>query len=353
MDQVYSLLAQHLDTIPNGFPPTESGIELKLLARLFTPEEAKVASVMHMTPEPLDEIAVRAGLDPVTARTLLDAMAAKKLIRRFEDQEQATYRLLRRLLGVLGVDLPLRDVEAARLAEQYYQETRGLSLEHPPASYRVIPVQQAIPAELRIHPYEQASTLLENARSWAVRDCECRVWQNAIGKGCDHPVETCLMFAPWEDFFVDNEIDRVIDKEEALRILYQAEAAGLVHTTMNFGKQPYQICNCCTCSCAVLRGVAEFGIPTAIARSDFHSVVDAAQCDGCGQCTERCPFGALALADEVVTVDLARCVGCGLCAAACPAGALHLERRPAEDCLSIPSDMDDWMAQFLEQRGRT
>lgn len=38
-DIVYRQLARLLDTIPNGFPATESGAELKLLARLFTLEE--------------------------------------------------------------------------------------------------------------------------------------------------------------------------------------------------------------------------------------------------------------------------------------------------------------------------
>ncbi|MFX0008873.1 MAG: hypothetical protein ACFE9R_01050, partial [Candidatus Hermodarchaeota archaeon] len=40
---IYRQLQQHLDTLPTGFPATESGIEIKLLKRLFTPEEAKIA----------------------------------------------------------------------------------------------------------------------------------------------------------------------------------------------------------------------------------------------------------------------------------------------------------------------
>ena len=348
--QVYRKLAQRLDTIPSGFPLTESGVELELLARLFTPEEATLTSVMRLTPETADEIAVRVGMDPIATRKLLDGLVSRRLIRGQHDQGQCTFGLVPRAYGVLGIELPLRDVELARLAEQYYRETRGVSLEHPPPSFRVIPVQKAIPAELHIHPYEQASTLLETAQSWAVRDCLCRVWQNSIGKGCDHPVEVCLLFSPSEGAFDDSEIDRVIDKEEALRILHEAEDSGLVHTTMNFGDQPYNICNCCTCSCAILRGVAEFGIPAAIARSDFHAVVRAGLCDGCGQCTDRCQFGALELSGDVVTIHKGRCVGCGLCAAECPTGALYLQRRMAGESPSIPSDFGDWVSQFSEYR---
>ena len=52
MDQdVYRRLAERLDAIPNGFPPTESGVELRLLAKMFTPEEAALASVLRLTRE--------------------------------------------------------------------------------------------------------------------------------------------------------------------------------------------------------------------------------------------------------------------------------------------------------------
>ena len=41
MDETaYKLLAQRLDELPNGYPPTPDGIELRLLEKLFTPEEA-------------------------------------------------------------------------------------------------------------------------------------------------------------------------------------------------------------------------------------------------------------------------------------------------------------------------
>jgi len=40
----YRKLAQKLDAIPNGFPQTESGIELKLLAKICTSEEAALAA---------------------------------------------------------------------------------------------------------------------------------------------------------------------------------------------------------------------------------------------------------------------------------------------------------------------
>ena len=89
------------------------------------------------------------------------------------------------------------DVELATLFEQYLQATGGAGIVRDvPAVHRVIPVGEAIPVDLEIFPYEHATELLENAKSWAVRDCICRVQQKLIGKGCDRPTENCLVFAP-------------------------------------------------------------------------------------------------------------------------------------------------------------
>ncbi len=38
---IYRKLAQHLDDLPAGFPSTESGVELRILRRLFTPENGR------------------------------------------------------------------------------------------------------------------------------------------------------------------------------------------------------------------------------------------------------------------------------------------------------------------------
>ena len=44
---VYERLAQHLDDMPAGYPSTESGVEMRILRRLFTPEDAELT--LHLT----------------------------------------------------------------------------------------------------------------------------------------------------------------------------------------------------------------------------------------------------------------------------------------------------------------
>jgi ferredoxin len=249
------------------------------------------------------------------------------------------------------------DKEMAELVEQYLQETQGSVIFHTaPAVHRVIPVEEAVPVDIEVYPYERASELIDNAKAWGVRDCLCRVQRRLVGEPCDHPVENCLLFAPVEGAFAADEATRAITREEALRILREAREAGLVHTTGNYqDRRTYYgrtyICNCCTCSCGILRSVAEFGVRTAVAHSDFRAHVDEELCIGCGTCLDRCQFGALSVPDDVCLVNRDRCMGCGLCVSVCRVDALSLHRLPAEETLPLPATRDEWMAQRAEARG--
>jgi ferredoxin len=350
-ENLYRRLAQRLDATPNGFPATESGVELRLLAKIFTPEEAALASVMRQTPESAADISTHAGVDPDTALGTLQGMATKGLISSRERAGHPVFGLRPFIVGFYEAQLPRMDEEMAALFEQYYQETQGGIVGDVPSLQRVIPVGEVIPFELEIFSYERATELLEGAKSWGVRDCICRVQQRLVGKGCDRPAENCVVFAPAEGAFDRSNVDRAITKEEALQILREAEEAGLVHSAGNYRSGNFYICNCCTCCCAILRGVAEFGIPTAVARSDFYMVVDAELCIGCGDCLERCQFGALSVPEDVSVVDHVRCVGCGLCAMVCPSDALQLERRPEGEIPLPPADIREWRTRRVETRG--
>jgi hypothetical protein len=58
-DQVYHKLASVLDTLPNGFPATKSGVEIRILKKIFTPEEADLACDLKLTPETPEQIVER------------------------------------------------------------------------------------------------------------------------------------------------------------------------------------------------------------------------------------------------------------------------------------------------------
>jgi ferredoxin len=352
-EDVYRGLAQRLDAIPNGFPATESGVELKLLAKIFEPEEAALAAEMSLTREPAEAIAARAGADPKTAYRTLKTMVRKGQIRVSRKDRKLVFGLMPFVVGIYEEQLPRLDRELAMLFEQYYQEVKGPFTHYAPPFLRVIPVEEAIPAGIEIYPYERATELLESAKAWGVRECICRLQQKLIGEGCDRPVENCLVFAPVEGVFDRSEVTRAITKEEAKSILFEAEEAGLVHSPGNYQDGNYYICNCCTCCCGLLRNVAESGVPTVIARSDFVAIADTEACAGCGDCVARCQFGALVVVDELCLVDAERCVGCGLCTTVCPTEALHLYRRAEGEVPPPPMTSKEWRAQRALARGLT
>lgn len=351
LGDIYGSLARKLDAIPNGFPSTDSGVELKLLAKLYTPEEASLAVLLRLTPEPAAAIASRIGADPAALQVMLKGMARRGLIRAERRPHGLSFSLMPFVVGVYEAQLERMDAELARLFETYFQASRGqVTVSSAPSVHRVVPVDQTIAAGTTVFPYEQASLLLEGAKSFGVRDCICRVQRGLLGEACDAPVETCVIFHPTPGAFERASDIRTITKEEALQILRQSAESGLIHCSANVQQGHGYICNCCTCCCGILRSLSEFGNADAVARSDFHSAVDAALCAACGTCLDTCPFHALSLPGFVTEVDLTRCVGCGLCASVCPNHALTLIRRPEEEQVPPPLDDQAWRLERARSR---
>ena len=79
-DDIYHKLAHHLDELPAGFPSTESGVEIRILKRLFAPEDAELALHTTLIPEEARVIARRAGITKEEAEERLHEMAQKGLI---------------------------------------------------------------------------------------------------------------------------------------------------------------------------------------------------------------------------------------------------------------------------------
>ncbi len=340
----YQKLAQKLDALPNRYPATESGVEIRLLEKLFSPEEARVAAEMSGEKLTAGDIGDLAGLPEKETRQILKGMVRKHMILFSKRDSSLVYGLMPFVVGFYESSLPRLNKEIASLFEQYFQELEGKLTGKGQSVHRVIPVQESIDFEMEVYPYEKASDLVEKAKAWSVRDCICRVQKDLIGDPCDHTVENCLSFAPVEGYFDNSPVGRAITKEEALQILHEAENEGLVHTTGNYQDGINYICNCCTCGCGILRSVAEFNNSSAVAKADFLVVIDDELCIACGDCLERCEFDALSL-DAVCEVDPMNCVGCGLCVPACPEDAMVLIRREVGEVSPPPQNVKSWGEQ--------
>ena len=352
----YEKLAKVLDTIPNGFPPTDDGSHLKVLEWIFEPEEAELASQLKLRGETLDEISTRLNRPEEELEKLLNLMHEKGQINSWISKSAGArkYGLLPFAVGIYEEQLNRMDAEFAQILEQYFKHKMGFKkiVTGDPVIFQVIPVNKAVSTELEIHSFQQAEKLIESAASWGVRECICRKQKSLIDEGCNYPLSVCLPFAPnRENAFDDDPLTKTITKEESLRLLKEAEDAGLVHCTYNVQSGHTFICNCCTCCCGVLRGVDKVAEPRDYIKTDFLMTVDTDLCTGCETCIERCQFGALSVPEDICVVDPKRCIGCGVCAVVCPEEALKIKRVEAPEKPESPSNQLDWMTQRAMRRG--
>jgi len=344
----YARLARHLDALPNGFPATASGVEIRILQHIFTPEQAELTAQLRLTMETPAQVAERLGGDARELRTRLKEMALRGLIEVEVSERGLLFGALPFVVGIYEHQVGLLDRELAQLMEDYFKEGFGRELAVQPQIHRVIPVEESVQAGIEIRPYESAAEMLTHAKAWGVLDCICRKQKALIGDPCPHPIDVCMAFSTTPNYFDQVPYIRSVTLEEARDVLHRASEAGLVHSVSNHQQDVTYVCNCCTCSCGILRGLSELGIADAVARSAFVMHVQEDDCVGCDLCLDRCQFRAMAL-DGVVHIDALRCVGCGVCALACPEGALVLARRQEAD--RPPLDTSEWRRQRATARG--
>ena len=217
----------------------------------------------------------------------------------------------------------------------------------------VIPVNKSIPMEFDIFPHEMISTILKDAKSFGLFPCMCKLQKQQIDDTCKHPTNTCLIFSQADHAFDSIPSIESLTKEEAYKALKDFEDAGLVHTMGNF-KDPNPsmdfICNCCSCGCTFLRGVAELGIENSVAKSNFYANIDTESCNGCKTCIDRCHFNAITFENDKSFVDKTRCAGCGLCVTTCETNAIKLEKKSEDELIHTPRNIQDWTVERAENR---
>jgi ferredoxin len=351
MDINYKLLAERLNALPNGFPPTEDGRELKLLAKLFTPEEAGLAAQLTPSLETVEEIAARTGGDASELRDQLKGMSRRGLVEAGRKDGTLGFKLMPFVVGIYEMQVHAMDAELARLFEDYFQSAFKEMLTVKPQFHRVIPVYETVRNPMEIRPFESAAEIVNAMQSWGVLDCICRKQKALIGEACEHPLDVCMILDPRPNAFDRSAAIRALSRDEATSTLRRAAEAGLVHSVSNSAEGVYYICNCCTCSCGILRGMAELGIANVVASSAFVNQVDEMLCNGCEDCIESCQFDALSMDGLLAKVDAVRCTGCGVCVIHCSTGALGLARRPEEEVKPVPQTHADWGTLRSAERG--
>jgi electron transport complex protein RnfB len=357
-ENVYKILAKRLDSLPEGYPATPDGAEFRILEYLFTTHEAELTSQLRLKLESPRDISARTGRDFKTLKAELKGMARKGLIRIGKMESGGLgYGLLPFVVGIYEMQSGNLDATFAHLFEDYYQQSFAKMTAIEPKFHRVIPVGETIRNDMSIEPFESAATIIEKAKAWGVTNCICREQKRLIGDPCNHPVDVCMTFSQRPGAYDGNPVVKALTKEEAYATLKRAADAGLVHSVSNNQDSDsfisHYICNCCTCSCGILRGIAETGISNVIARSSYVNVVDEELCSGCEICIDYCQFDALSLRPEdlYIQINQTKCVGCGVCVPQCPDKAMSLVLRPDNELFPVPPDHQAWLEERAVARG--
>ncbi len=244
------------------------------------------------------------------------AVLFQRLMDDVRDQVQENYDAF---VPIFNISPPIDRTVPARITED------GKTI-------RVIPVNKNIEgAGETVLPSQSIDEIIEKFDEIAVGHCFCRQRRALLGEPCatDAPLENCFTFGKSARHTASQGFARMITRKEALRIMREAETAGLVHKAFHpnskVDRPETSICNCCKDCCDTLRTWREGGFPLVNATS-YLSRIDRKICTGCGTCVDRCPTEAIRLDDDGKAVrDATACFGCGVCARFCPEEAIALE----------------------------
>jgi electron transport complex protein RnfB len=327
---VYRRLQQHLDNMPIAYPATESGVELRVLQHLFTPEEAELALHLSALPEPVEKIHRRAkksgtGLDQLSKD--LTRMAKKGAILRAEVKGKPHFSKAMLAIGMF-------EFQATRLTKELHSDVReymdgefGKAFHTKKTSQmRTIPINEEVLPERRIGTYDGATALvMESKGPFAVLKCVCREGMDLQEEPCrlSDIRETCLLMGDFAEEVIGSKAGKELSKEEMVGYLERANEIGMVLQPQNT-QDPGFICCCCGCCCGVLTSAKKLPRPAEYFDSNYYAEVDGGLCTGCQTCGDRCEMEAISYLDDVAAVDIFRCIGCGLCVSTCPDGAIQL-----------------------------
>ena len=229
-DTPYLKLREFLDQFPLGFPSTPSGVEIKILEKLFTDDEAELVLSLTHIPEEVSEIARRSGLEEETLEEKLESMSQKGLVFRIRRHGKAMYRAAPFMIGLYEYAVKTIDKELAALFKEYYETAYldEMGKSNIPG-FKVLPVEENIRPGTTLLPYHTIKEGIKAARKIAVADCVCRKEAHLLGHGCDHPMETCLSFGAAAEYYIENGMGREITADEAIKILDETDESGLVH----------------------------------------------------------------------------------------------------------------------------
>ncbi|MHA2006432.1 MAG: 4Fe-4S binding protein [Promethearchaeota archaeon] len=330
-DESYVKLREYINKNSIGFPDTSSGVGLKILKKLFSAEDVEIALKLKPSRhrETADQIAKRTGLDKNIVEKELESLSKKGLLFRIRRGTTTIYNLAPFMIGFYEYSVQKIDEDLAKLYREYFDTKYIFELgKFNVPGFKVIPIEETIETDTVLVPYQKLKQSVRDARIISVAECICRkesILTQSSHK--EHPMENCLSFGAAAEYYIENGIGREITADEAIKIIDEADKAGLVHAGAN-KIHLSNICNCCPCCCGLMRGITQFGLDKhKFMNAIFESIIDTDLCIACNACVDSCPVGAISVEEDFAVVDRNKCLGCGLCHRTCLEEAIILQLR--------------------------
>jgi Pyruvate/2-oxoacid:ferredoxin oxidoreductase delta subunit len=305
----------------------------ELTKELFTLEEAAAAAAMTSRMASAEMIAGNIGKNMKEVEAVLEGMCDKSLCMSVDKDGTRFYIAVPFVPGIFEFQFARgkfteKDRRIARLIHAYksaFDRTRPPVERAAFPGSRVVPINETIRAESKVHTFNQINSYIDKADLIAVYTCFCRHEAKLLDEkdDCGMPMEVCMLFGVGAKFFIERGVARQLTKEEARQVLRTAAEAGLVHAGLNSQELDF-ICNCCRCHCMILKDALSQPKPGRVLSSGYQPRIDPDVCAGCETCIGRCPAKALTMADDHPIIDLDRCIGCGVCAIGCPMEAIAM-----------------------------
>ncbi len=316
--------------MPVGYPRTPSGVEFKLLEKMFTPRQAEIALLLDHRFLTAESLFPRAGTSVSSVselENLLDQMTTAGNILSKHDGDTKRYALIPFVVGMY-------EFQTAYMTREFYQDAvtylkQGYAIDYLTTGVpqmRVIPIEKSLSPEIKINSYDEIRKIIMNAdKGLSVTDCICKKAQALDGEPCrqSDTNEVCIALHDYHDTYTREGWGRSISKKEALAIIEKAEKDGLVIQTAN-EQDPQFICACCSCCCGILKMMKSFSRPGDFAATNYYAEIDKESCIGCGVCVKRCNLEAIQIIEKKAVLSKEKCIGCGLCVSTCKPGSIKL-----------------------------
>lgn len=348
----YGIWKEAAKTVVNaGMIPIEvSKTLLELLQTLMTEDQADFVRCFEKPSLNVEQLKEKSGLTEPELMEMLDKLMHKGIIVGIPSRSTGimVYRLLGPFPGLfeytnLRGETGKEQKKLAMIFDKLFDEMRDLTqanydvyvdqAKHYPPMARIVPIEEEIqePMGDKIMPAEEVSRIIDQFDKIALANCYCRHSKDLLGDPCQVTDErlNCFLLGKSAEFASEYDFAKLIDKEEAKRVLAKAADEGLVHKAFHIhldtNRNEEAICNCCNCCCGPFqmyyRGATAYHCFT-----NFLAIVDDDRCTLCESCIEVCPMKTIEMEDDRVVVRETKCIGCGVCAHQCPDDSIDMKR---------------------------